>query len=265
MMPTRHAAVLGFAANAEGYARGRPDYPAAIDRWLRDAAGLGPDTTVVDLGAGTGKFVPRLMTTGARIIAVEPAAAMLARLAVDFPQVDARTGSAEAMPLDDASVDAVVCAQAFHWFATPAAMAEIARVVKPGGVLALIWNVRDEAVDWVRRLTAIAMPYEGDAPRYYKGDWRAVFPAAGFGPLDASRFAHEHVGTPEQVIVDRFLSVSFIAALPADERAVVEGRLRRLIAEEPTLARRETIAFPYETVAFRCVRSSPADQVPVSG
>ena len=245
----------GFTADAAGYARGRPDYPVALDAWLRDAVGLGPATTVVDLGAGTGKFVPRLRSTGATVIAVEPVDAMRARLANDHPAVDARAGAAEAIPLADASVHAVVCAQAFHWFATPAAVAEIARVVAPGGVLGLVWNVRDESVPWVRRLTGIITPFEGAAPRFHRGDWRNVFPAPGFGPLEETRFAHVHVGTAEQVIVDRFLSVSFIAALPADERADVEARLRSLIAEEPALAGREEIAFPYATVAYRTVRS----------
>ncbi len=256
MQRIHDAAAQGFTANAGGYARGRPDYPAALDAWLRDAVGLGPGMTAVDLGAGTGKFVPRLQSTGAAVIAVEPVDAMRERLASDHPTVDVRPGTAEAIPLDNASVQAVVCAQAFHWFATPAAVAEIARVVAPGGVLALVWNIRDESVSWVRRLTGLITPYEGDAPRFHNGDWRRAFPAPGFGPLEESRFTHVHVGAPEQVIVDRFLSVSFIAALPAAERAVVEAQLRALIADEPELAGRDEIAFPYATLAYRSVRDS---------
>lgn len=240
----------GFAAGAGGYARGRPDYPLALDGWLRESVRLGRDKTVVDLGAGTGKFMPRLMTTGASIIAIEPVREMRERLAADFPQVTIRPGTADHMPLDDASVDAVVCAQSFHWFADAPSVQEIGRVLRPGGALALVWNVRDESVPWVRRLTDIITPYEGDAPRYHKGDWRRVFPAAGLGPLTASRFPHAHVGAPEQVIVDRFMSVSFIAVLPEAVRALVEERLRRLIADEPALAGQSTISFPYETVAY---------------
>ena len=255
MVPIVHdAASTGFTANAAGYARGRPDYPAALDAWLRDAVGLRPGTTVVDLGAGTGKFIRRLQSTGATIVAVEPVDAMRARLAADFPAVDARAGTADAMPLGDASAQAVVCAQAFHWFATPSAVAEIARVLQPGGTLALVWNVRDESVPWVRALTEIIQPHEGDVPRYLKGDWRRVFPAPGFGPLQETVFEHAHVGTAVQVIVDRFLSVSFIAALPASERADVERRLRALIDADPALAGGKTIALPYRTAAFHCLR-----------
>lgn len=246
----------GYAANAGGYAAGRPDYPVALDRWLREQAGLGVGKVVIDLGAGTGKFVSRVLATGATVIAVEPVAEMRERLVADFAGIDARIGMADAMPIDDASVDAVVCAQSFHWFSTKAAMAEIARVLKPGGVLALIWNVRDESTAWVKRLTGIITPYEGDAPRHYKGEWRRVFPAAGFGPLEESAFPHEHVGPPERVIVERFMSVSFIASQPAATRAYIEAQLRDLIASEPTLAGHESVVFPYRTVAFRCVRTA---------
>jgi SAM-dependent methyltransferase len=165
-----------------------------------------------------------------------------------------RAGAADAMPLDDASVDAVVCAQSFHWFATAASLAEIARVVKPGGTLALVWNVRDEAMPWVKRITELITPYEGDAPRYYKGDWRRVFPAPGFGPLEQTDFPHAHVGPAERVIVERFMSVSFIAVLAPEERARAEAQLRALIADEPLLAGRETVEMPYVTAAFRARR-----------
>ena len=106
--------------------------------------GLGSGRRVLDLGAGTGKFTKYLLATGAEVVAVEPVVAMRERLTAAFPRVRALSGQAEAIPLGDATVDAVVCAQAFHWFATPAALAEIVRVLRPGGQLGLIWNVRDE-------------------------------------------------------------------------------------------------------------------------
>jgi len=254
MTSIHHAAAQGFSSQADTYARGRPDYPAELDAWLRDALGLGPGKTVADVGAGTGKFSRLLARTGAEVIAVEPVAAMRAQLAAALPSVQVREGTAEALPLADASVDAVVCAQAFHWFANPASVAEFRRVLRPGGKLGLVWNVRDESVDWVARLTAIMTPHEGDAPRFYKGDWKRVFPAEGFGPLELSSLPYEHVGPPQQVIVDRVMSVSFIAALPQAQQDAVRAQLDQLIASHPELASRDTVAFPYRTEAYCCTR-----------
>jgi SAM-dependent methyltransferase len=251
MATLHHAASEGFGDAAARYGTGRPDYPAALDGWLREAVGLRAGTIVVDLGAGTGKFVPRLVSTGARILAIEPVAAMRAEFAARFPAVELRDGTAEALPLPDGSVDAVVAAQAFHWFSTPAAVAEIRRVLRPGGRLGLIWNVRDETVPWVARLTAIMAPHEGDAPRFHTGNWRAPFPAPGFGPLEEMWFAHGHTGPAERVIVDRILSVSFVAALPEAKRAEVERAVRAVVAETPELAGRAEVTFPYRT--FACV------------
>ena len=254
MTTIHHAAAQGFSSQADTYARGRPDYPAELGDWLRGALGLAPGKTVVDLGAGTGKFTRLLLTSGASVTAVEPVDAMRAQLSAKLPEVRAVHGSAESMPLPDASVDAVVCAQAFHWFANTAAMREIARVLKPGGRLGLIWNVRDESVGWVARLTEIMTPYEGDAPRFYKGDWKKVFPAEGFGPLGLTRFPYTHTGAPEQVIVDRVMSVSFIASLPQAEQDAVRARLHDVIGSDPALQGHDTVSFPYSTEAYVCQR-----------
>jgi SAM-dependent methyltransferase len=250
------AAAKGFAKEAQAYARGRPEYPLAVNKWLRDDLGLNPSKTVLDLGAGTGKFTRRLLQTGANIIAVEPVQQMLDQLIQAVPTVAARTGTAEAIPVTDGAADAVVCAQAFHWFATNAALKEIHRVLRPGGALGLIWNVRDESVPWVAAMSQIMAPYEGDAPRYRSGAWRRLFPAEGFGPLRGRHFphGHGHTGPPEQVIVDRVLSVSFIAALDRPQQRIVAARLRDLIATTPALRGREEVTVPYETIAFSCVR-----------
>jgi SAM-dependent methyltransferase len=244
------SAAAGFAQGADGYARNRPDYPTAVVGWLRDALALDETAAAVDLGAGTGKFLPSLLATGARVIAIEPVAAMRERLAAAYPQVAALDGTAEAMPLADDSVDAVVCATAFHWFATRAALTEIHRVLKPGGRLGLVWNVRDERVAWVARLGALVGRHGGDTPRQASDAWRSVFPFDGFSPLVASEFPHTHEGPAEQVIVGRVLSTSFIAALPPDARARVADEVRALIAAEPALAGRELVAMPYRTTAY---------------
>lgn len=248
------AAAEGYTTTADNYVRGRPDYPPEVACWLRDTLGLGPGRTVLDLGAGTGKFTRRLVDTGAHVIAAEPVAAMLAKLAASLPQVQTLAATAEALTLPDESVDAVVCAQSFHWFATPAALAEIHRVLKPGGRLGLIWNLRDARVGWVAQLDAIVNRHEGDAPRYYTGAWQSVFPFDGFEPLHGQHFSFGHTGSPEDVIVARVHSTSFIAALPADERAQVDAQLRALIAAEPTLRGRDTVTVPYVTDAFDVVK-----------
>ena len=249
------AAQQGFEKEAHAYARGRPDYPAALSAWLTQTLGLGPGRQVADVGAGTGKFTALLATTGATAVGVEPVDAMRAKIdALQLPTVRAVAGTAQAIPLPSGTLDAVVCAQAFHWFATSDALDEFQRVLRPGGRLGLVWNVRDESVDWVARLTAIITPYEGDAPRFYKGDWRKPFPHAGFGTLVETRLPHEHVGPPQQVIVDRFMSVSFIAALPDADRATVRAQIETLIAQHPALRGQDTVRFPYTTLAYHCER-----------
>lgn len=248
------SAAGGFSQAADAYARGRPDYPPEVAGWLRGDLDLGPGRTVVDLGAGTGKFTPLLLATGAAVVAVEPVAQMLEKLAAALPDAEARAGTAEAIPLPDGAADAVVCAQAFHWFANPAALAEIRRVLKPGGRLGLIWNVRDSRLGWMARIDAIQRPYEGDTPRFHNGQWRTLFPAPGFGPLHERHYRHGHTGAPEDVILNRIRSVSFIAALPPGERARVDAQLRALIASTPELRGREVVTVPYETAAYWTVK-----------
>jgi len=250
MSDVHPAAAEGYSRGADTYVRGRPDFPPAALTWLREDLGLHAGRTAVDLGAGTGKFTRLLIETGAAVIAVEPIAAMRERLTRDVPGVTALQGKAQSMPMPDASADAVICAQAFHWFACAESLAEIRRVLRPGGVLGLIWNVRDQSVSWVAELTRIMAPYEGDAPRYDRGEWRRVFPAPGFGELHERSFVHTHIGPPEQVIVERVASVSFIAALPDEARAQVLREVRALIAATPELAEKSEVRLPYLTRAY---------------
>jgi SAM-dependent methyltransferase len=247
-------AAKGFRAGAASYVEGRPDYPPEIENWLTYDLGLCEGKTALDLAAGTGKFSPRLLATGATVIAVEPVPAMLEQLIRQYPQIDARSGFAQHIPLDDDSLDAVVCAQSFHWFATPEALQEIHRVLKPGGALGLVWNVRDDTVPWVAALNGIMKPFEGDAPRFHSQKWRDVFPASGFTGLREKRFSHSHTGPPEKVIVSRVLSVSFMAALPIDQRERVTSQLQEVIAAYPELADKAEVTFPYETLACVCTK-----------
>lgn len=250
MTVVHKAAQTGFSTQAGTYTQGRPEYPDQLSQWLSTALGIGAQSTVIDLGAGTGKFTRLLAPLTEHLIAVEPVAAMRGEFSRQLPDTQLLDGTAQAIPLGDGVADAVLCAQAFHWFASPAALGEIHRVLKPGAWLGLVWNVRDESVDWVRAITDIITPYEGDTPRFHTGNWRLAFDGRYFSELQPSTFSYTHTGSPEVVIMDRFLSVSFIAALPAEEKATVTEQLRNLIQTHPALRGRETIAFPYQTQAY---------------
>src|SRR5512138_2309603 len=141
-----------FGTAAVAYAEHRPDYARAAARWAVEPA---PGPRVLDLGAGTGKLTGTLVALGADVVAVEPDPAMLAELRRALPAVRARPGTAEAIPLPDASVDAVLAGNALHWFDLAVARPEMARVLAPGGILAGLWNVLDDRVEWVAALATV--------------------------------------------------------------------------------------------------------------
>ncbi len=249
-----HKSAVDGYAKTDVYVAGRPGYPDAIQNWLTAEIGLGAGKTVLDLGAGTGKFIPLLHNIDTKIIAVEPVEAMRATCQQNFPDISVLAGSATDIPLADQSVDAVICAQAFHWFSSQQTLAEIHRVLKPGGKLGLVWNVRDENVNWVAKLSQIMAPYETGTPRYHTGDWRKVFPSMLFSDLVETQMPHNHTGPASQVIIARIMSVSFIRSLPPSDQIIVENRLWDLISSTPELATQKTVSFPYVTSAFCCTR-----------
>src|SRR5712691_235676 len=140
----QHPDSRSFELVADLYERARPGYPQEAIDWVARKIGLGRASTVLDLGAGTGKLTRQLLETGARVVAVEPGDAMRAELVRAVPGVQALRGSAEDIPLPDDSVDAVTVGQAFHWFRHDEALPEIHRVLRAGGAIALIWNSRDQ-------------------------------------------------------------------------------------------------------------------------
>jgi SAM-dependent methyltransferase len=179
---------------------------------------------------------------------------MRVRLEASLPGVPALEGAAEAIPLPEASVDAVTVAQAFHWFDGKAALGEIHRVLAPGGRLGLLWNAKDEQEDWVARLGELIEPHRGTAPRYDSGSWRIAFEeTALFTPLAAEHFSHVHEVDTESV-VDRVLSISFIAALTGKEREQIGEQVISLLAEHPETRARETFRLPYRTDVYWCER-----------
>jgi SAM-dependent methyltransferase len=233
-------AAIGFARSPEAYELGRPGYPGDALEPLRLSSAM----VVLDLAAGTGKLTRSLAAAGATVIAVEPVEEMRAALPESVRALD---GTAEAIPLDEASVDLVTVAQAFHWFDGPAALTEIHRVLRPGGRLAILWNRRGENDPVNDAIDALIEPYRIGTPSL-KGDaWRAAFERTTlFGPLE------EHVIPNEQVLDEdglaaRISSISFIARLPAAERASVVARARDLTADGP-------VTIPYRTEVHLCDR-----------
>lgn len=245
--PVPSVAAVGFGRAAAAYERGRPGYPETAVAWLAGRLRIGPGRDVLDLAAGTGKLTAALAPLGARLVAVEPVDGMRERLAAALPGVDVRAGTAEAIPLGDASLDAVLVGQAFHWFRPEEALAEIRRVLRPGGALALVWNVRDLRDPLQARLHELTAPLRGDAPSQASGDWAAVVEASGrFAAGELRSWAWVHVQAPEEV-VDRIDSVSFVAAAPPGTRAALLAEVGRLACAHAAGGR---VRMPYTTDAY---------------
>ena len=251
----RHASSFGLAATA--YAEHRPDYADAAVRWALERA---PGRRVLDLGAGTGKLTAALLAAGADVAAVEPDPAMLAELHRAHPQVPAVAGSAEAIPLPDASADAVLAGNAMHWFDMAAAGPEIARVLAPGGVLAGLWNVVDDGVDWVEGLARVS----GSAaigPRDTPASWRTVTAdahlprtggAACFGSAEQAEFPNGQLRTADSLVATLATRAGMLV-MPEDERAAALARIRAYLASRTETAEGE-FTLPMLTCVLRVRR-----------
>lgn len=229
-----------FGAAAEAYAQHRPDYAPAGVRWALESA---PGRRVLDLGAGTGKLTATLVALGAEVIAVEPDSAMLAELRRALPGVHALRGSAEAVPLPDASVDAVLAGNALHWFDMDVAGAEMARVLVPRGILAGLWNVLDDRVDWVAGL-ARAGGSAAIGPRDTLSSWRgatagALLPnsglAAQFGAPEQAEFPHGQRRTAVSLVATLATRAGLLV-MPEQERQLTLDRVRVFLASNPGTA-----------------------------
>ncbi|MCC3763021.1 class I SAM-dependent methyltransferase [Glycomyces sp. TRM65418] len=236
---------LSFGQAADLYDAIRPTYPAEALEWM-----LGPaPKDVVDVGAGTGLLTRGVIALGHRVTAVDPDDLMLAKLTASSPGLAAaHTGAAEALPLPDASADVITAGQAFHWFDRPRALPELRRVLKPGGVLAPVWNMRDESVDWVARLTAIISnsrgeltPTDADAPGYFAPD---------FGEVETRVFHH---GKPfdRDGLIRLVQSRSYYLTADAERRRELTEAVGDLADTHPDLAGKDTFTMPYVTCAFR--------------
>ncbi|MBG6239319.1 SAM-dependent methyltransferase [Mycetocola sp. CAN_C7] len=235
----QHARSFGQAADV--YAASRPGYPQDAVDWLVPSDAR----TVLDLGAGTGKLTTLLARSGREVIAVDPSADMLARLTASAPDVEVHVGTAESIPLPDASVDAVTVAQAWHWVDAARAVPEVARVLRPGGTLGLVWNTRDESVDWVAQLGEIM----GGTAHYEMAD-DAPPVGSPFTPLESSTTRWLQPLAPAAVL-DLVRSRSYFLVRTAGEQDATLAAVQDLLDSHPDLAGRVTIELPYVTECFR--------------
>jgi len=249
-----HAAETGYELAAADYERVRPSYPTRALAVLADALDLKPGQRVADLGAGTGKFTRLLALTGAKVVAVEPVAAMRERLTEILPQVTAVAGVAEATGLPDASVDAVVAAQAWHWFDGAAALTEIERVTGPDGRLGLVWNTLDVSVPWVAEYSRIYQAWRTDeVPVHTDGAWRATFEnGRGWKALNSAHVANPYV-TDREGVLGQALTSSRISTLGDEAREEIRRELLAVLNRYPD-TRGERIEIPYVTDVYWTVK-----------
>lgn len=224
---------------ADAYDRGRPSYPTDAVRWLVGATGA----HVLELGSGTGRLTEVLVSLGHTVAATDPSQDMLRRLVARVPAAHPALGTAERIPVASRSVDVVVSAQAFHWFDHERAVPEIARVLRPGGVLAVVWNSRDERIPWVRRLGEII----GDSG-HESDPTRAIDDSGLFETVQSSSFRIWQPMT-QGSLRDLVTSRSNVAALPDVER---EGTLRKVDELYDGYGRgADGMLLPYVTRTFR--------------
>ncbi|MEI7715952.1 MAG: class I SAM-dependent methyltransferase [Mycobacterium sp.] len=230
---------LSFGSAAGAYERGRPSYPPEAIDWLlpRDAR------QVLDLGAGTGKLTARLVQRGLDVVAVDPIPDMLEVLRAALPDTRALLGTAEDIPLPDNSVDTVLVAQAWHWVDPERAIPEVARVLRPGGRLGLVWNTRDERLGWVRELGEI-IGSDGDRDRF------DVTLPTSFTEPERHQVEWTSYLTP-QALIDLVSSRSYCITSPTEVRSQTLDRVRELLATHPALANSSGLAMPYVTVCIR--------------
>jgi SAM-dependent methyltransferase len=230
-----------FGAAAGEYERGRPTYPDAAVDWLIPTGAR----TVLDLGAGTGKFTRALVSRGLDVLAVEPLEEMREILQQQLPDVRALAGAAESIPLDDASLDAVTVAQAWHWVDEPRALPEIARVLRPGGALCLIWNRRDDSVDWMRRLSDVMGSSDADLI-----DMDQVSIGPPFGPTERFDVPWQRPMDLE-LLLDMVRSRSYFITAEASRKERYLTGVRALFESDPELSSGESFQMPYRTYCFR--------------
>jgi ubiquinone/menaquinone biosynthesis C-methylase UbiE len=230
-----------FDRAADVYERARPEYPEDAVDWL-----IPPDAkTVLDLGAGTGKLTRALAARGLDVIAVDPSPKMLAQLSNSLPGAVVHEGTAEDIPIADASVDAVFAAQAWHWVDQDVALPSVARVLKPGGTLGLVWNIRDESTPWVKRLSEIV--HSSNAEIFVE---EGKIKRGPFGEIETAEFSWAQEFDRSRLI-ELVRSRSYFITAPEAERTRILVEVNKLVDTDPELAAADHWTMPYVTRAFR--------------
>jgi len=220
------SAASGYRQRAETYQEARPTYHRDLVERFVGRYALGP---IADVGAGTGIFTSQLVSAGLEVVAVEPVAEMRALLTSRLPDVRVLDGTAESIPVEAGTMGTAVAAQAFHWFDHCQALDEIHRVLRTGGFLVTVWNVRDESIGWVDDYNKVQARFEGDTPRHRSMVWRAAIEDdTRFELVDDWTIKNPQSTTVEGV-VNRFLSTSFIAALPIAEQELAAQEIREIV------------------------------------
>jgi SAM-dependent methyltransferase len=251
-------AAAGFD-DPRDYEAARPSYPPEAVEWLIRELRIAPGRRVCDVAAGTGKLTRLLAPATDALCALEPVAGMRAMLRSVLPTVPAVAGTAEAMPIATGALDAVTVAQAFHWFRRDEAAAELARALRPGGRLGLLWNARDRSVGWVDRVWSVMDRVERRAPWRDHENWRDSVAEGlpGFGAPVVAQFHHEQPLSPADV-VRRVASVSHVAVLPSRERDAVLAEVRAILEDDPATRGRAVVALPYRVDCIRYERAAAA-------
>jgi ubiquinone/menaquinone biosynthesis C-methylase UbiE len=246
----RDLATTGFQ-NGALYDAARPNYPDVVFDYFRATFGLDQSVHVLDLGAGSGIFSRQLRPFVGRVTAVEPSASMRESFRSSNSDMEILDGSDISIPVDDASVSAVFVAQAFHWFEAPRALEEIHRVLTPGGGLGLVWNERDESVEWVSALSR-AMQWDTRQPYQVGKDFTEVVASGPFDRVERVEFGHTQVLSREGLI-QRVLTTSYISTMEQEELEQLMAQVQKVVDELV-----EPIALPYVTTAYTA-RATIAD------